>query len=71
MYYMLQLRSMVLSPEERKMIEKERKANRIQRMDQSNERKKLMQYHELDRKKNEKPTDMEQVIIIINLLFYY
>ncbi len=42
---------MLLSPEERKMIEEERKANRIKRMEESNERKKLMQSYEIDRKK--------------------
>lgn len=53
---------MVLSPDERKLIEEERKASRTKRMEESNRRKKLMQEHELERKQNEKPSDLEQVV---------
>ena len=37
------------------------KATRSRRMDQSNARKKLMQEYEMERRRNEKPSDLEQV----------
>ena len=59
--HILQLRSMILSPGDRKRVEEERKAQRLKRMEESNTRKKQMQDYELERKKNEKPSDLEQV----------
>lgn len=50
-----------LTPQERKQLEEERKAEQNARMEASNDRKKMMQELELIRKKNEKPSDLEQV----------
>ena len=57
----IQWRSAVLSPEDKKFLEEEIKLNRLKKMEDSNSRKKLMQDFELERKTNEKPSDLEQV----------
>ena len=57
----IQWRSAVLSPEDQKFLEEEIKLNRLKKMEDANSRKKLMQDFELERKTNEKPSDLEQV----------
>ena len=46
---------------EQQELEKLRKEEKTKRMDDSNSRKKLMQNLEDERKKNEKPSDLEEV----------
>ena len=50
-----------LTMEDRKQLEKEQKERSMARMEASTSRKKEMQEFEYLRKKNEKPSDIEQV----------
>ena len=54
-------RSKVLSAGDRRLMEETIKANKNQKLDSVNARKSEMQRHEITRKRNEKPSDLEQV----------
>ncbi len=53
----------VMTAEEKKELEEAKKQEKNKRMDASMARKKEMQEFELSRKRNEKPSDLEQVSI--------
>lgn len=54
-------RAQLLSVQERKEAEAQQKAHANDRMEASNARKREMQELEFSRRKNEKPSDLEQV----------
>ena len=54
-------RSRVLSAGDRRLMEETIKATKTQKLDSVNARKSEMQQHEITRKRNEKPSDLEQV----------
>ena len=51
----------VLSTDEKKVVEKTIKDERTARIEAANTRKKVMADLEIERKKNERPSDLEQV----------
>ena len=53
--------SKVLTPSEKQQMEEAKKEAKTARLEASNSRKKEMQELELTRKRNEKPSDIEQV----------
>lgn len=54
-------RSKVLSADDKRVMEETIKAEKNKKLDSLNARKSEMQQHEITRKRNEKPSDLEQV----------